>query len=336
MAIVKYHCAKGRLIGEDTNGIRTDYMTDALGSVTGTVNSSQAVVNTYRYKPFGELLAKTGTGADPKFMWNGGTQSRRTSLGFSDQYNRGRHYGTRQGQWTTVDPLWPEEPEFVYAGVTPVSQIDPSGRKPISTVCPPPPRPTGPVSCSKDWNQYIYAFCNCFRYSYHHKRECNLLAMTYYTRCGKPKPRGDYVEFSPPPGGVGEVTPRPVPSPFPGPPVITKPPDPTICPAPIREHDISPLGQGFANDCVSKARDSTPGEGTAGYLMTLIHICHRCCKSVHPLYAGECHDACRILGLGIMDHVSAVFGDAVVSPPSPGAGYGATSVGRTVPPVFIR
>jgi len=127
MAIVNYHCAKGRLIGEDTNGIRTDYMTDALGSVTGTVNSSQAVVNTYRYKPFGELLAKTGSGADPKFMWNGGTQSRRTGIAYSVRYNRARHYGTRQGQWTTVDPLWPGERAYGYSEARPTTFFDPSG-----------------------------------------------------------------------------------------------------------------------------------------------------------------------------------------------------------------
>lgn len=130
MAIVNYHCAKGRLIGEDTNGIRTDYMTDALGSVTGTVNSSQVVVNTYRYKPFGELLAKTGSGADPKFMWNGGTQSRKTGLAYSEQYNRARHYGTRQGQWTTVDPLWPEEPSYSACHANPTTESDPFGEKP--------------------------------------------------------------------------------------------------------------------------------------------------------------------------------------------------------------
>ncbi len=46
-------------------------MSDALGSVTGTLNASQAVVNTYRYKPYGELLAKTGAGLDPRILWGG-------------------------------------------------------------------------------------------------------------------------------------------------------------------------------------------------------------------------------------------------------------------------
>jgi RHS repeat-associated protein len=129
MPVVNYHSANGRLIGETTSGVRTDYMSDALGSVTGTLNASQAVVNTYRYKPYGELLAKTGSAADPAFMWNGTTQSRRTGLAFSGQYNRARHYGTRQGQWTTVDPLWPSERAFVYVSGNPVRWTDPSGRK---------------------------------------------------------------------------------------------------------------------------------------------------------------------------------------------------------------
>ncbi len=214
--------------------------------------------------------------------------------------------------------------------------IDPSGTKPISTVFPPPPRTNGPVACRKDWIQYIYYYCSCFRNSYVVRRECNVLAISYYTSCRKPKPRGDYVEFAPPPGGVGEVTPRPVPSPFPGPPVFSKPPEPSLCPTPIGDYEISPIGQSFANDCVSKARQDAPGEGTIGYLVIVIELCHRCCRAVLPKYAGECHRSCQILGIGHPDHVNATFGDMVVSPPSPGAGYGAPVIGRPVPPIYVR
>jgi hypothetical protein len=65
MPVTNYHTVQGRILGESTSGVRTDYLTDALGSVTATVNSAQAVVNTYRYKPYGEQLAKTGSGTDP-------------------------------------------------------------------------------------------------------------------------------------------------------------------------------------------------------------------------------------------------------------------------------
>jgi len=38
--------------GETTSGIRTDYLVDALGSVTATVSQSTQVQNTSRYKPY--------------------------------------------------------------------------------------------------------------------------------------------------------------------------------------------------------------------------------------------------------------------------------------------
>ena len=71
MPVTNYLTVNGEIIGESTGGVRTDYLTDALGSVTATVDQSASVVNTYRYKPYGELLAKTGTGSDPIFGWVG-------------------------------------------------------------------------------------------------------------------------------------------------------------------------------------------------------------------------------------------------------------------------
>ena len=45
----------GKIIGQTKDGVRTHYLTDALGSVTTILSD-----NTYRYEPFGGLLAKTG------------------------------------------------------------------------------------------------------------------------------------------------------------------------------------------------------------------------------------------------------------------------------------
>ena len=73
MPTTYYNTVNGRIQGETTAGVATTYMTDALGSVTGTIQNG-AVVNTYRYNPYGSLLAKTGpVRADPKFMWTGST-----------------------------------------------------------------------------------------------------------------------------------------------------------------------------------------------------------------------------------------------------------------------
>jgi hypothetical protein len=49
-----YYTANGQILGEKVgSNPRTDYPTDALGSVTAIVNQSGQVVNEYRYNPYG-------------------------------------------------------------------------------------------------------------------------------------------------------------------------------------------------------------------------------------------------------------------------------------------
>src|SRR5580700_2929376 len=99
MPVTNYHTVDGEIIGETTAGSpRVDYLTDALGSVTATVNQSAQVVNTYRYKPFGAQLAKTGTGSDPAFGWVGEYGYRPTTNKFSDFYVVFRHYDATGGR----------------------------------------------------------------------------------------------------------------------------------------------------------------------------------------------------------------------------------------------
>lgn len=100
MPVVNYHTVNGQMVGQSTGTTFTQYLTDALGSVTATVNGKR-VTNTYRYKPYGERLAKTGSGPDPDFQWTGGTGSRVTGRSRAEQYNRARHYGTSQASWTS-------------------------------------------------------------------------------------------------------------------------------------------------------------------------------------------------------------------------------------------
>ena len=127
MATTYYHTVDGEIQGQTTAGVRTDYLTDALGSVVATVNSSAQVVNTYRYKPYGERLARTGAGADPRFGWTGDTGSLRTGRSFSDQYNRARHYLLEGGQWSTIDGYWPRQAPYVYCAGDPTGSVDPLG-----------------------------------------------------------------------------------------------------------------------------------------------------------------------------------------------------------------
>src|ERR1043165_962069 len=128
MAVTNYYTVNGQIIGEKTaGGSRVDYLTDALGSVIGTVNQSAQVVNTYRYKPYGAQLAKTGVGADPAFQWVGDLGYRPTAKKWSDVYVRRRHFDTAAAMWTSRDILRPMEHDFVYASGNPVVAVDPSG-----------------------------------------------------------------------------------------------------------------------------------------------------------------------------------------------------------------
>lgn len=129
MAVTNYHTVNGRILGETTAGTRTDYITDALGSVVATADQNANVVNTYTYKPYGEQLAKTGAGSDPKFRWVGVHGYRQTGKEFSDLYVRARHYSSPACGWTTPDPLktgCPASP-YVYVKQNPMSHLDPTG-----------------------------------------------------------------------------------------------------------------------------------------------------------------------------------------------------------------
>ncbi|MBV6459452.1 MAG: hypothetical protein HONBIEJF_02600 [Fimbriimonadaceae bacterium] len=126
----QYHIVDGRVIGETSGGVRTDYLRDALGSVTGTVNQSAQVRNTYRWKPHGSELASTGPDPDPGVGWNGTWGYRPTGRLRASHYVVHRHYDQLSGQWTTVDPLWPDEPAFAYGWGTPTSVQDAMGLRP--------------------------------------------------------------------------------------------------------------------------------------------------------------------------------------------------------------
>ncbi len=133
--VTNYITINGQIVGEVTDGVRTDYLTDALGNVTATVDQSANIINEYRYKPFGALLSKSGVGPDPKFQWVGSLGYRKTGLAHSDYYVRARHFTAAAGLWTSKDRPLPAHWSFyyqlthpyVYANERPVQLTDPTG-----------------------------------------------------------------------------------------------------------------------------------------------------------------------------------------------------------------
>ena len=101
--------------------------TDALGSVVETVLNG-VEENTYQYKPYGRLLAKSGVATDPSFLWNGGSGYRATALPSTEFYVRERHFSMTSCQWTSLEPTWPDQLPYCYVFGCPISQSDPSGR----------------------------------------------------------------------------------------------------------------------------------------------------------------------------------------------------------------
>lgn len=129
MATISYYSVYGEILGEEASGTRRDYLTDSLGSVTKTINSSATTENTYTYKPYGEILSRSGSGLDPSFLWCG-TLGYRKNVSYSTVYVRAREYVPVIKTWTSRD-TGPYEPgfmnEYQYCRNSPCSRIDPTG-----------------------------------------------------------------------------------------------------------------------------------------------------------------------------------------------------------------
>jgi len=121
---VSYAMVSGRLVQENRGGAVTRYVPDTLGSVIQTRDASGAQTSSTEFWPYGEVRTSSGTNPSP---WGFiGT------LGyFADTlkrlYVRARYYLANMPTWLTVDPLWPMQMPYAYAGCNPVTDVDPSG-----------------------------------------------------------------------------------------------------------------------------------------------------------------------------------------------------------------
>lgn len=222
MATVRYTVVNGQVVAEKRGGVRKFYASDVLGSTVALYDGAQAKTDTFTYWPYGETRTRTGSTAT-KYKYGGTLGCREQADGGVSM--RARVHQPKDGRWMTVDRLWPRELAFGFVLGNPTTFVDPSGLNAMPTsgvrMMPPDPGgpPPGPIRCTKEWNAFIYAFCNRCRFHpvpFLCYRECDRMAREYYRQCEKPGPGPG--PFEPPPdGGVGEIAPRPRPGPQIGP-----------------------------------------------------------------------------------------------------------------------
>ncbi|MFJ3592900.1 RHS repeat-associated core domain-containing protein [Streptomyces sp. NPDC090231] len=113
---------KGTLDSMTTGGKSYYYLTDALGSVIGTVDEAGTKANTYDYNPRGETRATTNETAPQPYRYTGAYQDP-TQL-----YKMGaRYYDTNLGRFTQTDPSGQETNPYLYATGDPINHTDPTG-----------------------------------------------------------------------------------------------------------------------------------------------------------------------------------------------------------------
>ncbi|MEQ1824131.1 MAG: RHS repeat-associated core domain-containing protein [Fimbriimonadaceae bacterium] len=123
----------GRIVGVKRNGVYHSHQHDALGNTIALINDAGVVTDTYAYWPYGELRTSTGSTTNPfKFCGAWGYYTDTTGR----TYVRARTLRPGLTRWMTVDPLWPNQPRYVYCLATPTLRFDYFGLAPEET---PPP-----------------------------------------------------------------------------------------------------------------------------------------------------------------------------------------------------
>jgi len=105
------------------------YIYDGLGSTRQLVNTAGAVTDSYGYSAFGEMTVRTGS-TQNLFLFN----AQQFDGASGDYFLRARYYDQSNGRFISQDPLQGnnEDPitlhRYLYAGVDPISNVDPSGK----------------------------------------------------------------------------------------------------------------------------------------------------------------------------------------------------------------
>jgi RHS repeat-associated protein len=121
----------GGLLGMKEGGADYSYLYDGKGNVTAVLDSSGQVVAAYRYDEFGNLMASSGTLAQPYTF-----STKRYLEGIGQYYYGYRNYSPSCGMWTTRDPLGEAGGINLYGfvGNDPLMFVDPLGEFKVNPV----------------------------------------------------------------------------------------------------------------------------------------------------------------------------------------------------------
>jgi RHS repeat-associated protein len=117
------------LISQNRGGTVSYYHYDGLGTTRALTNSLATITDEYEFDAFGNLLNSAGSTIN-NYLFTG--EQYDPNIGF--YYLRARYYDPNTGRFTTIDPFAGLlfEPitlhRYLYAGVDPVNNIDPSGK----------------------------------------------------------------------------------------------------------------------------------------------------------------------------------------------------------------
>jgi len=110
-------------------GTNSFYHADGLGSITDLTDSTGAVIRSYTYDSFGQIVAETGTETNP-YTYTGREFDPETGL----YYYRNRYYDAQVGRFLTEDPQVDVHTLmnlYVYVGSNPIRFRDPFGLQPF-------------------------------------------------------------------------------------------------------------------------------------------------------------------------------------------------------------
>ncbi len=107
-----------------TGGYAEYYVRDWLGSVVAMVDGAGAVVQSYEYDSFGNLLSVLDPSYDQPFTYTGREWDEEAGL----YYYRARYYDPATGRFLSEDPVgWLRGSGYEYVGNNPVNWVDPLG-----------------------------------------------------------------------------------------------------------------------------------------------------------------------------------------------------------------